>query len=125
MYDCLSNVPFNIGPALRYLDYFNTTIQFHSTLAFLRSPPEGYQQPAVDVETVLERIVANVKTGSYGNQYDFEADVQRVAFAMHDAHVDLRSGVMSRFSFGSQDAITSVSVDGIEPPKVYLTGKRS
>ncbi|KAH8204368.1 hypothetical protein TruAng_001419 [Truncatella angustata] len=121
VHDCLSNVPFSIAPALRYLDYLNTTMQFQSTLAFLKTPPQGYQQPAVDVEVVMERIANNVKAAFYLNQYDFEADVQGLIFAMHDAHVDLRSGIMSQFSFGSQWPIASVSIDGITEPKIYLT----
>ncbi|KAI1878447.1 uncharacterized protein JN550_000629 [Neoarthrinium moseri] len=121
VYACLRNVPFSIAPALRFLDYFNTTIQFQSTLAFLKNPPQGYQQPPVNVDETLQRIKTNVKAGYYMNQYDFEADVQRLVFAMHDAHVHVRSGILSPFSFGSQWAISSVSVDGKKTPSIYLT----
>ncbi|KAH8680521.1 hypothetical protein BX600DRAFT_444595 [Xylariales sp. PMI_506] len=121
IYACLESVPFNQAPALRFLSYYNTTIQFQSTLAFLKNPPEGYQQPAVDVEDILTRITANVTKGIYQNQYEFEADVQRLTFAMHDSHVDLRSGILSPFSFGSPYYVSSVSIDGKQLPKLYLT----
>lgn len=116
-------MPFSIGPALRFLEYFNTTLQFQSTLAFLKSPPHSYQQPAVDVESIVGRIKTNVQAGKYLNQYDFEADVQRLVFAMHDGHVSLHSGIMSAFSFGTRWELASVSVDGKQPPRIYLTGK--
>ncbi|KAF3004450.1 hypothetical protein E8E14_002580 [Neopestalotiopsis sp. 37M] len=122
VYTCLSSVPFYVAPALRFLEYFNTTLQFQSTLAFLKNPPTGYQQSPVDVEQILQRIIINVKSGIYQNQYDFEADVQRLVFAMHDGHVDLRSGIMAAFSFGTNAEIVSVSENTTGPPQIYLTG---
>lgn len=120
-YECLKSVPFNPAPALRFIDYYNTTLQFQSTLKFLKDPPEGYQQPAIDVEGVLARIKANVTAGLYQNEYDFESDVQDLVYAIHDAHVDLRAGILAPFSFGSPYYISSVSEDGKKPPKVYFT----
>lgn len=70
----------------------------------------------------MQRIVTNVKAGIYLKQYDFEADVQRLMFAMHDGHVDLRAGIMAAFSFGTNYEIVSVSEDGRKPPRIYLTG---
>lgn len=120
---CLGSVPFNQAPALRFLNYYNTTLQFQSTLSFLKDPPAGYQQPAIDVDGVLSRIKANVTAGYYKTQYQFEQEVQNFVFAIHDGHVELRAGIMSPFWFGSPISITSASLDGIEPPKVYFTLK--
>jgi hypothetical protein len=118
----MDTVPFHPDPALRFLEYYNTTLQFQSTLAYLKSPPVGYQQPAIDVEDILARIAANVTAGYYQSQYAFESDVLDLVYAIHDAHVDLRSGIISPFSFGSPYYISSVSEDGKSPPQVYLTG---
>lgn len=120
---CLESVPFNQAPALRFLNYYNTTLQFQSTLAFLKDPPAGYQQPAIDVEGVLSRINANVTAGYYKTQYHFEQEVQSLVFAIHDGHVELRAGIMSPFWFGSPVSVSSASLDGVEPPKVYFTRK--
>lgn len=118
---CLGTVPFHSDPALRFLNYYNTTLQFQSTLAFLKDPPVGYQQPAIDVEGVLSRIKANVTAGYYTTQYQFEQEVQSLVFAIHDGHVELRAGIMSPFWFGSPVSVSSASLDGIEPPKIYFT----
>ncbi|KAK8127353.1 Peptidase S41 family protein [Apiospora sp. TS-2023a] len=118
---CLSSVPFYSDPALRFLDYYNTTLQFQSTLAFLKTPPGGYQQPAVDVVDILHRIETNVTAGYYQNQYEFEVDLQKSVLAIHDAHVYLNIGVTTPFVYGSPYSISSVSIDGKEPPKAYLT----
>jgi hypothetical protein len=123
-YDCLTSVPFNPAVALRFLDYYNTTMQFQSTLAYLRTPPTGYQQPAVNVEQALQEISANVTAGNYQNQYDFEADVMALVYATHDTHVSLLAGAMAAFTFGSGYPLVSASIDGVQPPKVYYLGEQ-
>lgn len=70
----------------------------------------------------LAEIKAKVQTGHYQNQYSFELDVQRLVTAMHDDHVQLDLGVLGPFVFGAPFAISSVSVDGVQPPKVYILG---
>lgn len=122
VYDCLRSIPFYSDPALRFLNYYNTTLQFQSTLAFLKTPPGGYQQPAIDVGDILHRIENNVTAGAYQNQYEFEVDLHKLVLATHDAHVGLDIGITSPFVYGSPYSISSVSVDGKESPKIYLTG---
>lgn len=119
-YDCLSSVPLNTAVALRFLDYYNTTLQFQSTLAFLKNPTTEYQQPAIDVRQALKDIRQNLTDGYYSNQYDFEATVQSLVYRIHDYHVSLSTGILSAFSFGSPYDIMSVSVDGKQPPQVYI-----
>lgn len=120
-YECLTSVPFNSAVASRFIAYWNETLQFQSTLAYLKSPPEGYQQPAVDFASELARIQQRVDTGAYHNQYDFEADVQLLTYALKDGHVVLNAGILSAFSFGSPYEIISASIDGKQAPKVYIT----
>ncbi|EKG16094.1 Peptidase S41 [Macrophomina phaseolina MS6] len=123
VYECLTSVPFNDAVALRFIDYYNDTMQFHSTLAYLKDPPEGYQQPPVDLLDGLAVIKQNISAGYYKNQYAFEAEVQKLVYSVHDMHVDLSSGILSAFAFGSDSwEIVSVSKDGKELPQIYLTG---
>ncbi|KAI1640957.1 hypothetical protein F4809DRAFT_588177 [Biscogniauxia mediterranea] len=121
-YSCLVSVPFNDAVALRFIEYYNTTMQFQSTLAYVKDPPEGYQQPAFDFFGGLEQLKQNVTSGVYKNQYAFEADMQQLVYRVHDTHVDLYAGILSAFSFASPYEILSVSSDGKEKPKVYLKG---
>lgn len=121
-YQCLTSVPFNAAVATRFLDYYNTTLQFQSTLAYLENPPPGYQQPAVGVRQRLRQIQEKISAGYYKNQYAFEVDLQRLIQSLHDAHVILHAGALSVFSFASPYSITSASIDGKQTPQVYLTG---
>jgi hypothetical protein len=68
-YACLQSVPFNPAVGTRFLEYWNQTLQLHSTLAYLKTPPEGYQQPAIDVQKELSSIQKRVDSGFYDNQY--------------------------------------------------------
>ncbi|KZL85547.1 peptidase s41 family protein, partial [Colletotrichum incanum] len=119
-YACLTSVPFNDVVALRFIEYYNTTMQFQSTLAYLKNPPEGYQQPAFDLIKGLNGLKQNVTSGVYKNQYCFEADLQYLVYSVHDAHVDLASGILSAFSFASPYSLVTASIDGKEIPKIYF-----
>lgn len=119
------SVPFNPAVALRFIRFFNETLQFQSTLAYLRDPPTGYQQPAVDVIAKLNEIEGRVNSGFYKNEYAFEQDIYLLAYAAHDDHVDLSAGILSVFSFASPYYISSVSVDGKQAPQIFLTGMHS
>lgn len=120
MFECLVSVPFNEAVALRFIEYYNTTMQFQSTLAYLRDPPSTYQQPTIDFDTQIESIKNNVTSGVYQNQYAFEADVQHLVQSLHDAHVYLVGGALSAFSFGSDSPLMTLSVDGVQTPEIYF-----
>lgn len=120
VFACLQSVPFNDAVATRFIDYYNMTLQFQSTLAFLKDPPTSYQQPPVDVQQVLRQIQSNVTAGYYKNQYSFEADLQLLVQRTHDSHVTLSAGILDAFSFLSPYSLVSVSVDGKQAPEVYI-----
>ncbi|KAH7408226.1 hypothetical protein DE146DRAFT_365948 [Phaeosphaeria sp. MPI-PUGE-AT-0046c] len=120
VFKCLQSVPFNDAVATRFINYYNMTLQFQSTTAFLKDPPAGYQQPPVDVQQVLSQIQANVTAGVYKNQYSFEADLQLLVHRMHDSHVTLNAGILDTFSFLSPAGLVSVSADGKQAPEIYL-----
>lgn len=108
--------------ALRFIEYYNTTMQFQSTLKNLKNPPQGYQQPAVDFAQGLENIRHNVTAGVFKNQYDFEATMQHLIYSAHDGHLNLNAGVLSAFTFASPVSLVAASLDGKEVPKIYFAG---
>jgi hypothetical protein len=124
-YECLTSVPFNPAVATRFLQYYNDTLQFQSTLTYLKNPPTSYQQPAVDLLGGLEELQRAIDSGSFPNQYEFEAALQTLLYATHDGHVTLYAGILSVFNFASPYDIVSLSLDGLQLPKVYLASSSS
>ena len=115
-------MPFNPGVATQFLAYYNDTVQFQSTSAYLKNPPTSYQQPAVDLLQRLNQIQQEVNHGVFENQYAFEATLQNLVQQTHDTHLVLDFGILNAFSFGSTVGIVSVSPDGVQNPKVYSYG---
>ena len=124
-YDCLTSVPFDPAVALRFIDYYNATIQFQSTLDSLKAPPSSYQQPAVDIVGGLQRIKQEIDDGQFRNQYAFEVALQSLIYSAHDMHLNLIAGVLAVFTFASPVGLVAVSTDGIETPKVFITGTQN
>ncbi|PLB48692.1 hypothetical protein P170DRAFT_382985 [Aspergillus steynii IBT 23096] len=122
-YDCLKSVPFNPDVASRLIQYWNDTIQFHSTIAYLASPPPDYQQPRVDLVAGLAEIKSYIDQGLFHNQYAFEATLKLLLNAAHDDHLSMTGGILSTFTFGSPYDLVSVSLDGKQLPKVYVANE--
>ncbi|VBB84547.1 Putative protein of unknown function [Podospora comata] len=120
VYSCLTAVPFLKDVGLRFIEYYNTTLQFQSTLAYLESPPAEYQQPAVDVVAELGRVKQKVLDDQYTRQLDFEYDIHSIVHAIHDDHVNLYIGITAAFSFASPFDFVSASLDGKALPRIYL-----
>lgn len=119
VYECLISVPFNAAVATEFIQYYNDTLQFQSTLAYLKSPPPSYQQLPVDLMSGLSRIQDDVDNGRFANEYAFEAALQQLIYLAHDYHLNLAAGILAPFAFMAPFEIASVSLDGIELPKVY------
>lgn len=120
VHECLTSVPFNAAVATRFIAYWNDTLRFQSTLAYLKNPPAGYQQPAVDLLAGLSDLQQAVNTGTFVNQYEFEVALQLLLVSAHDGHLYLNAGILAAFTFASPYDIVSLSIDGVELPKVYL-----
>ena len=123
MYNCLATVPFNQTVATQFLKYYKDTLEFQSTLTYLKNPPSSYQQPGVDLLGGLDRLQRDVDTGIFSNEYQFEIALQDLVYAAHDGHVFLYGGATDIFSFGSPFYISSVSPDGIAIPEIYITSE--
>jgi hypothetical protein len=124
-YECLTGVPFNPAVATRFLDYYNDSLQFQSTLTYLKNPPTSYQQPGINVSERLEELQQAINKNKYSNQYDFEAALQKPLYATHDGHAILIAGILAAFNFASPYDIGSLSTDRVQLPKVYLAGNSS
>lgn len=88
---------------------------------YLKNPRQGYQQPATDILKGLEDIQNTIEQGTFPNQYASEATLLGLTYSAHDTHFQLDIGILAAFDFESPYSIISLSKDGIQDPKVYLT----
>lgn len=42
---------------------------------YLKNPPSGYLEPGTDINADLEKVIANLKSNVYANEYSFQTDL--------------------------------------------------
>ncbi|KNG46160.1 peptidase s41 family protein [Stemphylium lycopersici] len=121
-YACLKSLPFYSSDASVTVDEIKKIVEFQSTLAYLKDPPEGWPNPVVDIIAGLDNIKNGVESGDYDNEYDFENDIAALLVKAHDGHLGW-NGMAYAGAFawrrGSSFALISASTDGSEIPQVW------
>ncbi|KAF1830518.1 peptidase S41 family protein-like protein [Decorospora gaudefroyi] len=121
-YACLKSLPFYPDDASTTIDEIKKMVEFQSTLAYLKDPPEGYPNEAVDIMAGLDKIKSDVNDGQYTNEFDFETDIAALMIKAHDGHLAWNGmAYAGAFRWRRSPAITLVSAsqDGTGLPKVW------
>ena len=114
-------MPVDRNVALRTIEAIEKMAQFQSNLAYIRNPPDDYDNPPVDVLGGLADIRS--KVSEYSSQYEFEAEIASLLNSARDGHLGFdgptfAGAVRWRRSF----VLTSLSLDG-GPAKIYDLGR--
>jgi hypothetical protein len=121
-YECLTSVPVKQSVALGTIDAIVKMAQFQSNLAYIRNPPEGYDNRPVDVLAGLADIRSKVSDNAYANQFDFEADISSLFNSARDGHLGFDGPTFAGAVGWRRDVpLISVSRDG-GPAKIYDLG---
>lgn len=125
MQKCLDSVPLDAKKAQAYLDYYLPYLNFQSTLAYLKTPPEGWTLDAVDVIGGIGKISENIKGGFYKSEWDFENDVNfLVNVLQRDYHAGVPLPLNDLFTVSlGLPPVVSVSLDGKSIPQPYIVSK--
>ncbi|OAL46894.1 peptidase S41 family protein-like protein [Pyrenochaeta sp. DS3sAY3a] len=121
-YACLKSVPILNADASFTVDAIKQMAEFQSTLAYLKDPPQGWPNEAVDIMAGLDDIKNKVNDGTYTNQYDFENDIAGLFIKAHDGHLNFNGMAYSgafRWRRNSRVALISASSDGTAEPKIW------
>ncbi|KAB8336737.1 hypothetical protein FH972_021046 [Carpinus fangiana] len=119
-WDCEQSVPLNATAGLELVDSIRPYIEWQSTLAYLKNPPKGYLEPAVDVFAEIDGITSKLQNGGFKNEYDFEFELYRAFQRTHDGHFRYLPNILSIFGYFRQTPLVSVSTDGKQLPKPYV-----
>lgn len=118
-YDCLTSVPVKQLAALGTIEAIEKMVQFQSTLAYLKNPPDGYDNPPVDILGGLADIRNKVSENSYSNQYDFEVEIASLLNSGRDGHLGFDGPVFAgAVRWRRAFILVSLSVDG-GPGRIY------
>jgi len=119
-FGCLESIKLNKTITLEFLEGLSRYVQYQSTLPYLKNPPAGSEQEPIDVMAELEKIAGDVEKGVLTGEYEFEARVTKVVALTHDGHFAIPFNLYQLFTFRAPFGIASVSVDGVELPKLFV-----
>ncbi|RVX69845.1 hypothetical protein B0A52_05679 [Exophiala mesophila] len=123
-YDCLHSIPNYQEPALRLLNSLRTYLEFHSSKDILKSPPNGYLFPDVDLDYGFDLIRQNVEAAQYQSEYEFQLDITTLLLSARDGHLTWKGDLIGVFTFVRSTVgagLVSISSDGQETPQVYMS----
>ncbi|KAH0541381.1 hypothetical protein FGG08_004145 [Glutinoglossum americanum] len=121
--DCLHSVPINKSLAVEHLKGLKNYYAFQSTLTPLKAPPKNYSYPGVDIMDGLDKILRNLQTDVYKNEYDFQFALVLLTASAHDGHFQIAPYIVgSVFGFFTSPPLRMVSIsgDGTAIPKIYF-----
>ncbi|KAI1139996.1 hypothetical protein F5Y05DRAFT_338061 [Hypoxylon sp. FL0543] len=120
-FECLQSVPNRPEPAQHLIQSLKAFVQWQTTLAWLKDPPQTYMLPPVDIQGGLDNISATASAGGFASEYDFQLAIVELITAAHDGHFAYFPDVFKAFIFGNELAadIVSVSANGTSLPKLY------
>ncbi len=95
-------------------------LQVQSTLGYLKNPPAEYLLPGVDVIGGMRQIQDKLVADAYESQYDWSLDVANIFWQAADGHFAYGPPLLHVFRFAPNMPLISVSVDGVQLPKVYF-----
>lgn len=118
-------MPIDNDAATVTLKNLKNMIEWQSTLAYLKDPPKGYGDEAVDLQKGLDDIATKVSNKGYDNEYDFENDIATLLVKAHDGHLTFAGMAYSGVFTWRRDreiALISGSEDGKADPKIWGIG---
>ncbi|KAK3190935.1 hypothetical protein K4F52_002883 [Lecanicillium sp. MT-2017a] len=126
---CIKSLPVATERNLALLDYLRPYLEFQSTIELLKSPPEEYLLPGVDIIGGMEAMKEKLNNKSYQSQLEVMTDLQSLFVAANDNHFGYTPGLFSAFRQVREGFdFVSISTDGLEMPEVFaaqdiFTGK--
>ena len=120
-FDCVKSVQLVATDALQLIEYAKQYWQFQTTLSYMKTPTEAYQEPPVDIMARLDALSAQVSAGKFSSQYDFDYEIYRLVADSHEGHFNLVEGVLGQFfKWRLPVSLATALEDGAELPKVFV-----
>lgn len=79
-------MPLHASEAKALVESMLPFIEWQTTLNYLDNPPPGYTEPATDLRAGFAEVIANITSGAYATEYQFQASLWKVVNSAHDGH---------------------------------------
>jgi len=91
--------------------------------AYKKDPPATYFYPPHDIFGCLASVKANLQSGKYANEYEFQEDLYQVFARGHDGHFVFYPDALTKaFEFARKKSLVSISADGKSTPQIKFYG---
>jgi len=118
-YDCLQSVPVDTEGDKKLIDELKLAWQWNTEIGWLKNPPSDWKLGKLDVIGELDNIKNNL--GSFKSEYDVQRAIEAITVKTGNFHFNWSPDIFSIFTFFRALAVTSLSSDGKELPKIYTS----
>jgi hypothetical protein len=114
-------VPIKKKDASALIESFEPYLEFQSTLDYLKNPPPGALNPAIDILAGINDIKLNLEKGVYTNELDFQLAIGGLLQRGYDGHLSWSGDIKNGLGLATRSVeLVSLSSDGQQLPKVYV-----
>lgn len=104
------------------MDGLTPFLEWQSTLAYLKNPPEGYLLEGVDLLGSMQQLRDQVSSGAFSSEVDFQTNLTALIGQAHDGHLLFLGDALNVFIYERAGVgnLVSISEDGSSIPQVYV-----
>jgi hypothetical protein len=122
---CLKSVRVDTKDNIRLIGDLKLYAAWKSNLAYLKKPPSGYTEAAVDIMGEMDSMLKQLELGNYNNEYDFQFDLSTLFGSAYENHFTWVPDVLPVvFQFEKPDVmeLVSASPNGLHYQRSIHTG---
>lgn len=98
-------------------------LEFQSTVTYLKDPQcidSNYYYAGTDLLGGLDSIQAEIASGAFKSEWEFEMALNNLVTSAHDGHLSFQGSALTMLPFVQSDPLVSFSKDGVETPEIYF-----
>jgi hypothetical protein len=119
---CLQSVPLDREGNAKLIDDIKLFVKWQSNVAYLKKPPQGYTEQAVDIMGKLDSMRSGLSSDAFKTEYDFQVQMMNLFNSAYDNHFAWQPDILAsamQFQRPPGTELVSVSSDGMAMPEIY------
>jgi hypothetical protein len=119
---CLQSVPLDQEGNVKLIDDLKLMVKWQSNIAYLKNPPEGYNEEPLDIMGELDTMQKQIAAGGFKTEYDFQLKMLNLFTKAYDNHFAYQPDILTsamQFQRPPGSELVSVSSDGTALPEIY------